>query len=303
MIIPPFLQAGDRVGVVATAKKVHVENTNRGIEILESWGLRVEKGPNLYATHGALAGTDAQRTSDLQAMINDSRIKAIFMVRGGYGSTRIIDDIDFSPLLKFPKWVCGFSDITAFHIHLFNLNLACLHGPMPSFFHAITPESLEWYRNYIFGAGNTIKTQGQSHNKPGTAYGKLVGGNLSIICHTLGTPSQIKTEGNILFIEDIGEQLYHLDRMMVQLKRAGLLNNLAGLIIGQFTDMKDDDPFGKDIAGIILDHVGIYNYPVCFDFPLGHTAQNYALPVGLFADLRVADLEVVLNLKNNQAGD
>jgi len=303
MIIPPFLKSGDKVGVVATAKKVNVENTNRGITILESWGLRVEKGPNLYASHGALAGTDTQRTGDLQAMINDTAIKAIFMVRGGYGSTRIIDNIDFSPLIHFPKWVCGFSDITAFHIHLFNLDIACLHGPMPSFFYAITDDSLKWYRDYIFGIGNVIKIQGHSQNKPGICRGKLVGGNLSIICHTMGTPSQIKTNGNILFIEDIGEQLYHLDRMMVQLKRAGLLQDLAGLIVGQFTDMKDDDPFGKDVAGIMLDYVGQYNYPVCFGFPVGHSAQNYALPVGVTVELNVTDHEVFLNLGNNKTGD
>ncbi|MDZ7604810.1 MAG: LD-carboxypeptidase [Cyclobacteriaceae bacterium] len=303
MIIPPFLQAGDRVGVVATAKKVNVENTNRGIEILESWGLRVEKGPNLFATYGALAGTDAQRAADLQAMINDDGIKAIFMVRGGYGSTRIIDHIDFAPLESFPKWICGFSDITAFHIHLFNLGIACLHGPMPSFFYAITQDSLHWYRDYIFGARNTLKTHGHPQNKTGTARAKLVGGNLSIICHTMGSPSQIQTNGNILFIEDIGEQLYHLDRMMVQLKRAGLLQDLAGLIVGQFTDMKDDDPFGKDVTGIILDHVDKYDYPICFDFPVGHSAQNYALPIGLMADLHVTEHEVILNLEYNKSGD
>ncbi len=303
MIIPPFLQSGDRVGVVATAKKVNIENTNRGIEILKSWGLYVEKGPNLYASHGALAGTDAQRTEDLQAMINDPEIKAIFMVRGGYGSTRIIDDIDFSPLKKFPKWVCGFSDITAFHLHLFHLGIGCLHGPMPSFFYAITQDSLEWYRDYIFGAINTIKTHSHPQNKPGEAHGKLVGGNLSIICHTMGTPSQMMTEGNVLFIEDIGEQLYHLDRMMVHLKRAGLLQGLAGLIVGQFTDMKDDDPFGMDVAGIILDHVGKYNYPVCFNFPVGHGAQNYALPIGIMADLNVKINEVDLNLGNNKTNN
>jgi len=303
MIIPPFLQAGDRVGVVATAKKVNVENTNRGIEILESWGLHVEKGPNLYASHGVLAGTDAQRAGDLQAMINDAGIKAIFMVRGGYGSTRIIDDIDFSSLKTYPKWICGFSDITAFHIHLFNLDFACLHGPMPSFFYAITQDSLRWYRDYIFGIGDSIIIQGQLQNIPGKAKGKLVGGNLSIICHTMGTPSQIKTEGNILFIEDIGEQLYHLDRMLVQLKRAGLLQGLTGLIIGQFTDMKDDDPFGKDVTGIILDHVGKYHYPICFDFPVGHSTQNFALPIGVAAELHVTEQEVVLNLGNDKPGN
>ena len=299
MIIPSFLRPGDQVGVVATAKKVNMVNTHQGIRILESWGLEVRTGPNLYATHGALAGTDAQRISDLQSMVDDNGIKAIFMVRGGYGSTRIIDNIDFSPLIKYPKWICGFSDITAFHILLFNLDFACLHGPMPSFFYTIDQESLQWYRDYIFGKRNRIILPGNKLNKPGKVSGKLVGGNLSIICHTMGTPSQIRTANNILFIEDIGEQLYHLDRMMVQLKRAGLLSGLSGLIVGQFTDMKDDDPFGKDVAGIILDHVGGYEYPVCFDFPLGHGAKNYALPIGFNAQLNIAYSEVSLVLGND----
>jgi len=299
MIIPPFLQKGDRVGIVATAKKVNIENTQRGIEILKSWGLHVEVGVNLYAVHGALAGTDAQRLSDLQSMVNDNGIKAVFMVRGGYGSTRIIDKIDFSPLKKNPKWICGFSDITAFHLHLFNLGFCSLHGPMPSFFYAVDNDSLNWYKDYIFGERDALKFQGNQWNKPGKCTGKLVGGNLSIICHTIGTASQIKTEGNILFVEDVGEQLYNIDRMMVQLKRAGLLDNLAGLIVGQFTEMKDDDPFGKDVTGIMLDHAGNRNYPVCFDFPVGHGTTNYALPVGINATMNATSDEVTLLLGNN----
>jgi len=298
MIIPHFLEPGDNIGIVATAKKVDKSNTINGIETLKSWGLNVITGKNLFNSFHQFAGTDDQRADDLQKMIDDHEIKAIFMARGGYGSTRIIDRINFTPLKSNPKWICGFSDITAFHLHLHNLGIASLHAPMPSFFHDIEDNSISWFKRYIFGEKQELTVGNHKLNKTGIANGKLVGGNLSIICHTIGTPSEIKTKGNILFLEDVGEQLYNLDRMMIQLKRANHLDKLAGLVVGQFSEMKDDcDSFGFSVNEIIHSHVIDFNYPVAFDFPIGHTEKNYAIPVGDSCKLNVNESEAILTLE------
>ncbi len=297
MIIPKFLSEGDKVGIVATANKVNKENTIHGIEILKSWGLEVKVGKFVFHTFHQFSGTDEQRAEDLQNMINDHEVKAIFMVRGGYGSTRIIDQINFSSLKEYPKWICGFSDITAFHLHLLNLGIAGIHSPMPSFLYALNQHSLQRFHDLIFGKKMSYINDNHKFNNHGVATGKLTGGNLSIICNTIGTNSEIKTRGQIMFIEDVGEQLYHLDRMMVQLKRAGFLKHLAGLIVGQFSDMKDDDDsFGFDAYEIIYTHTREYGYPVAYDFPIGHTSDNHAIPVGVVAKLTVGSKGSTLNL-------
>lgn len=288
MIIPDKLKEGDKVAVVAPAKKVDQKTTREGIAVLESWKLNVFLGRHVFDSHHQFAGTDAQRADDLQQMINHPEIKAIFMVRGGYGSTRIIDQIDFSSLLHHPKWICGFSDITAFNLHLYKLGICSLHGPMPSFFYALNAPSLQWFKDYLFGKTRRHKISSHPLNRKGQAQGKLTGGNLSIICHTIGTPSEITTEGNILFLEDVGEHLYNIDRMLVQLKRAGKLNNLAGLVAGQFSDLKSKkSDFGLDSYEIIRQHVDGYDYPVMFGFPFGHTADNYAIPIGGAANIEI----------------
>lgn len=297
MIIPQYLTSGDKVGVVATAKVVDKGNTLFGIDMLRQWGLKVEVGQYVFEKYFQFAGTDEQRTEDLQRMIDDPEIKAIFMVRGGYGSTRIIDRIDYTPLVKNPKWICGFSDITAFHLHLFQLGIASFHAPMPSFFHALDKPSLNRFQSMLFGNRETLHVHPHHLNKKGKATGKLVGGNLSMICHTIGTPSEIETEGNLLFIEDIGENLYRIDRMLVQLKRAGFLRHLAGLIVGQFSDMEDnEDSFGLNAFEIIHSHISAFDYPVAIDFPMGHTSTNFALPVGLEATLIVDEKAVQLDI-------
>jgi len=296
MLIPDFLHKGDRVGVVATAKKVHTANTKKGIEILQDWGLKVEVGKHVFCSHQIFAGTDEQRLDDFQKMINDPDIRAIFIVRGGYGTTRIIDQIDFNPLQLSPKWICGFSDITAIHAHLFRLGIASIHAPMPSFFYSLNQHALKWFKDLMFGEKRDLIAKPGKLNKHGQARSKLVGGNLSIICHTIGTPSEIITQGNILFIEDVGEQLYNLDRMMVQLKRSGFLNDLAGLIVGQFTDMKDEDPFGMDSYEIVYEHVKDFDYPVAFNFPIGHSSSNYAVPIGVECSLSVDSKGTILKL-------
>lgn len=299
MIIPNFLKSGDSVGIVATAKKVDRENTLKGIDILKSWNLNIVLGKYVFSSFNQFAGTDEQRAEDFQSMINNPEIKAIFMVRGGYGSTRIVDHINFSPLKDHPKWICGFSDITAIHLHLYNLGLCSLHSPMPSFFYALNKKSLNWLRKMVFGGKHILKIDRHSLNKQGMATGKLIGGNLSIICHTIGTSSEINTGRNILFIEDVDEPLYHLDRMMIQLKRAGFLYNLAGLIVGQFTEMEDsEDSFGFDATEIIHSHVMEFNYPVAFNFPIGHTSNNYAVPVGVEVHLDVNESGSVLKISD-----
>ena len=297
MIVPKYLSAGDKIGVVATAKKVNKENTLKGIEILKKWGLKVKIGRHVFHSFHQFAGTDEQRAEDLQKMINNPDIKAIFMVRGGYGSTRIIDQINFHSLNTNPKWICGFSDITAFHLHLFKLGITSIHSPMPSFFHTLSEKSLHRFKDLIFGKKPQYNIKNHKLNRPGVATGKLTGGNLSIICHTIGTKSEIDTSDQILFIEDIGEQLYNLDRMIVQLKRAGYLKNLAGLIVGQFSDMKDnEDEFGYDANEIIYSHTKDYDYPIGFNFPIGHTSENYAIPVGIEAKLIVDQKGSTLDL-------
>jgi len=297
MIIPDFLKPGDNVAVVATAKKVNRENTLKGIEILKSWKLNVVLGKNIFNSYHQFAGTDAERIADFQEMINDPEIKAIFAARGGYGSTRIIDQIDFGPLKENPKWICGFSDITAIHLHLNKLGICGIHSPMPSFFYSMKKKQLHWLRELIFGEHKKLSIDHHALNKPGQVSAKLIGGNLSLICHTIGTLSEIETNGNILFIEDVGEKLYHLDRMMIQLNRAGFLKNLAGLIVCQFTEMEDDgESFGFNANEIIHAHVEGYNYPVAFNFPIGHIKENYAVPVGMEVYLEVNDLGSVLNI-------
>lgn len=297
MIIPQYLAPGDKVGLVAPANKLDETNTLAGIAILESWRLKVIVGKNIFSASHQFAGTDAERIQDLQDMIHDHEIKAIFMARGGYGSTRIIDNIDFASLLVHPKWIIGYSDITAFHLHLYNLGIVSLHAPMPSLFQTTDEKSIEKLNKFLFGRWENIIAKNHPLNKTGTGNGRLIGGNLTIICHTIGTPSEIMTEGNLLFIEDVGEQLYHLDRMMVHMKRANLLSNLAGLIVGQFSDMEDKEiSFGLNANEIINSHVSEFNYPVAFDFPIGHTSDNDAVPVGLKAHLIVDKAKSTLAL-------
>ncbi len=287
MIIPDYLQRGDKVGVVATAKKVNKANTLRGIDTLKSWGLDIKIGQYVFAEYMQFAGTDQERAEDFQRMVNDDELKAVFLVRGGYGSTRIIDLIDYNNLLNSPKWICGFSDITAIHAHLFRLGVASIHAPMPSFFYSLDQEALKWFKDLMFGKQKDLKVASSKLNRNGQVKAKMVGGNLSIICHTIGTPSEIISSRNILLIEDVGEELYNLDRMMVQLKRAGFLNDLAGLVVGQFTDMKDTDPFGLEPYEIINQHVKDFDYPVAYNFPIGHSNKNYAVPIGMECEFLV----------------
>jgi muramoyltetrapeptide carboxypeptidase len=293
---PPFLKPGDCIGIVAPARKISAEELGPAINQLESWSLKVKLGKNIYSSHNQFAGTDEERTSDMQQMLNDDEVKAIISARGGYGSVRIIDKLDFTKFSKNPKWVAGFSDITVFHNHIqTHLGIQTLHCTMPFNF-GKDAASTELLRKALLGDINEYIIGNQSLNKQGESTGILCGGNLSILYSLAGTQSDINTSGKILFLEDVDEYLYHIDRMMMQLKRSGKLDNLAGLIIGSFSDMKDNTiPFGKTIEQIILEAVEEYKYPVCFGFPAGHGLKNFPLYLGREYELMVDDKNVTLS--------
>lgn len=281
-MMPPRLKQGDKVMLISSARKVLPEEVNSAVEVLKSWGLIVEFGDNLFAQFNQFAGSDLQRTNDLQNAINDESIKAILFARGGYGTVRIVDAINFFALTKNPKWIIGFSDITVLHAHFEkNFGIATLHSPMAFNFQKTPEEVLEKIKSMLFEGTQQYKVAAHPMNRKGESEGILIGGNLSIIYSLLGSVSDSDTDGKILFIEDLDEYLYHIDRMMQSLKRAGKLAKLAGLIIGGMNDMKDNlIPFGQSPEEIILDAVKEYDYPVCFGFPSGHLPVNFPLLLG-----------------------
>ena len=289
MIRPPSLQKGDTVGIVALACKVEIEAIKPAIAILESWGLCVVLGKSLFAAYHQFAGDDATRQEDFQLMLDSQDIKAVFSARGGYGSSRILDEINFDTFLKSPKWVVGFSDITAVHGQIHQLGVESLHGTMPKLFAQDGGEfALESLRKILFGQALSYQIAGNTANRLGEAKGTLIGGNLCLITHLLGSETELDTDGKILFLEDISEYLYAIDRLMVQLKRANKLSGLKGLIVGHFSDSKDNAvPFGKTPNQIIAEHVAAYNYPVCYGFPVGHEPDNWAMPCGRTVNLVV----------------
>lgn len=289
MIQPSYLKKGDTVAIIATARKVSKEEIQPAVAFFESYGLSVVLGKNLFESCNQYAGTDIQRTEDLQWALNDKNIKAIIIARGGYGSVRLIEHIDFTEFKKHPKWLVGYSDVTVLHNAIHNQNVATLHATMPLNF-TKNNEATKSMIEALFGNLKEIEVEENYSNILGIAKGQLVGGNLSLLYSLSGTSFDINTDSKILFIEDLDEYLYHLDRMMMQLKLSGKLKNLKGLIVGGMTDMKDNPiPFGKFPEEIILDAVKEYNYPVCFDFPAGHIDRNLALYFGKEVELNVYD--------------
>ncbi len=299
MIIPPYLKKGDTIGIVAPAGYMPIEKMQACMETLDAWGYTVEMGETTHSSSATyFSGTDEERLDDLQEMLDNPYIKAILCARGGYGTSRIIDALDFKRFRKQPKWIIGFSDITVLHSHLYNKHkIASLHAPMAAAFNDGEENNgyIQSLRKALEGQVANYEAASHALNKPGVAEGELVGGNLSLLVHLVGTQSDIKTKNRILFLEDVGEYLYGLDRMFVQLKRTGKLNRLAGLIIGGFTDTKDTErPFGKAVNEIIYDHIKEYDYPVCFGFPVSHEKENYALKVGANHRLNVDSEKVRL---------
>lgn len=283
-IQPPYLKKGDQVGIIAPAGIVKPEDIEPAIKILEEWGLKVNKGKHLYRSFHFFAGTDEQRLNDFQTMINDENIRAVFFARGGYGIIRLIEKLNFRKFKKSPKWLVGYSDITIVHSFLSKI-LKCesLHGIMPKNFikGQEDNQSLIQLKNTLFGNMPSYQFANNRLNRSGKAEGFVTGGNLSIIYSLQRTKLQIDTKGKILFIEDVNEYLYHFERMMMNLKMSGQLKNLAGLVVGGLTDMKETTPgFGKTAEEIIADVVKECTYPVMFGFPVGHMFPNLPLIVG-----------------------
>ncbi len=282
------LNIGDKIGIISTARKISLEELKPSIKLLEEWGLKVVFGKNLFKEDNQFSGTVTQRSSDLQSMIDDDSIKAILCARGGYGTVQIIDKVDFSHLIKNPKWIIGYSDVTVLHSHLHQLGITSLHATMPINFEKNTPKALESLKSALFGLGNLTEINHHHFNRFGKVEGEIVGGNLSILYSLLGSGSDINTDGKILFIEDLDEYLYHVDRMMMNLKRNGKLNNLKALIIGGMSDMNDNTiPFGKTAEEIILEYIKEFDFPVCFNFPAGHLDDNRCVRFGVKSVLEV----------------
>jgi muramoyltetrapeptide carboxypeptidase len=297
------IQKGDTVGILALASKVDFEVLRPAIELMENvWGLKVVLGESLTSEYHQFAGTDAVRANDFQMMLDNPEIKAIFSARGGYGSSRLLDSIDFTAFQKQPKWVVGFSDITAVHCHIHTLNIESLHATMPKLFlQEGGEESLESLRKILFGEEVNYKLEPHQMNRLGVANGQIIGGNLALLAHIIGSKSDINYDGKILFLEDINEYLYNIDRMMIQLKRSGKLQNLAGLIVGSFSGCQDNDvPFGKTANEIIQETVADYDFPVCYGFPVGHEVNNWAMPCGREMSLLVEEYGVTLRDKLSQ---
>jgi muramoyltetrapeptide carboxypeptidase len=275
------------------------EKVETCIRTLQEWGYQVKPGKTIGGNSSTyFSGTDDERLADFQEMLDDDDVKALLCGRGGYGMGRIIDRIHFKKFSKQPKWIVGYSDITVLHAHLYsNYYISSLHAPMAGAFNeeGYKNEFVQSLKNALEGKKLKYNCPAHDYNRRGEAVGELVGGNLSLLAHITGTGSDIKTKGRILFIEDVGEYSYNVDRMLHQLKRSGKLSKLAGLIIGGFTEMKDTErPFGKTVYAIIRDIIQEYDYPVCFDFPVSHSDRNYALKIGVGYKLKVGRSRILL---------
>jgi muramoyltetrapeptide carboxypeptidase len=296
--IPPYLKKGDTIGIVCPAGFMLFEKALTCIETLQLWGYQVKPGKTLGSQFHYFSGTDAERAADLQEMLDDKNVKAILCGRGGYGVSRIIDRIDFKAFKKNPKWLIGFSDITVLHAALYEqVKYASIHSSMASAFNEGGSENeyVQSIRKLLKGQLANYSCATHPFNHLGKASGELIGGNLSLIVHMIGTKTSYQTKNKILFIEDVGEYIYHIDRMFLQLKRAGFLEGLAGLVIGGFTDMKDTTvEFGTTIYETLQEHLKEYQYPICFDFPVSHETPNYALKVGVKHELSVTKSKTVL---------
>ena len=296
--LPPYLKKGDTIGIVCPAGFMTVEKAATCIQTLEKWGYHVKLGKTLGSQYHYFSGTDEERAADLQSILDDRSVNAILCGRGGYGVSRIIDRIDFKGFKKNPKWLIGFSDITVLHAALYQqVKFASIHASMAGAFNdgGAENEFIQSLRKAIKGQLANYSCAPHAFNRLGKASGELIGGNLSLIVHMIGTKTAYQTKNKILFIEDVGEYIYHIDRMFLHLKRAGLLEGLAGLVIGGFTDMKDTTvEFGMTVYETLQEHLKNYHYPICYDFPVSHETPNYALKVGVKHELSVTKTKTVL---------
>jgi muramoyltetrapeptide carboxypeptidase len=296
-----FLQPGDAIAVISTARRVTPVELEPFFAMVRARGYLPVTGPHLYAQHHQWAGTDAERLSDLQWAISNPEIKAIWCARGGYGSSRLLEAVDWRPLLAAPKWVIGFSDITAIHAALFRRGIASLHAPMGLSYQpaaGVSAASLSSAFDLLSGTlpHCEFSPSVSAALSAGRVCGRLVGGNLSLVVHLLGTPDALPFDGNLLVLEDLDEYRYHIDRMLVQLRRAGAFERIAGLVVGSFSDLKDkpDNPFGSDALEMIAHHTAPYSCVVGTGFSFGHGAENHAFVHGALAELDVTPSRVSL---------
>lgn len=298
--IPPFLKKGSLIGITATARKVSPEELAPAIKALQAKGFRVLPGIHLYASDHQYGGTDEQRQESLQALLDHPEVEAILCARGGYGTMRILSGLNFEGLKTFPKWVVGFSDITCLHAAILQQGMSSIHGPMAFSFDQNRTDGESKKRLIQVLKGDILPVEYRHIPLPpikrdGVAEGTLIGGNLSILNQLSGTPWQPNPKGKILFLEDLDEYLYHLDRMMIHLKSAGWFDGLAGMVIGHFSDMKDNPiPFGRNAYEIIADAIRPYDFPVAWHFPAGHQKNNYPLLIGGHYQLKVVGHRVEL---------
>lgn len=289
MLFPKGLKEGDQVGIVATADSVSYEKIKAGLGLIKSWGLRPVVGRTVGLRYHQMAGTDQQRAQDLQAQLDDPDIRAIFIARGGYGTVRIVDRLDFTEFKKHPKWIVGYSDITALHAHLQHLGYASIHAEMPAFITEKAPEAATSLRAALFADPPQYRWPSHVLNTKGKASGELIGGNMSILYSLCGSRTAPSPAGKLLFMEDVGEYLYHVDRMMQNFKRNGWFEQLSGLILGGFSKMKDNEiPFGQTALEIIKAVGEVYDFPIAFGFPAGHCDDNRSLILGAEATLEAS---------------
>ncbi len=280
-IVPEYLNIGDTIGIVALAGRTNQKHLDNAIAVFTKWGFKTEVGKYIFENYNNFSATDEHRAEDINNMIRNPKVKAIISLRGGYGTTRIIEKIDLQYLKQNPKWIIGFSDITVLHSALNNIGICSLHATMPTNFDTTDVISLESLKNTLLGLKNRYEIKPEKINILGKAKSEIIGGNLSILYSLNATKYDLDYSDKILFIEDLNEYLYHLDRMMLNLKLSGKLSKIKALIVGGMSSMLDNEtPYGKSAYEIILEHVKEYNYPVLFNFPAGHIQKNFALTMG-----------------------
>lgn len=302
LIFPPSLQPGDRVVILSPSSKIDKEFVKRAARRMKSWGLDVKTASHVYGSHASYAGSLSQRLGDLQKAMDDDEVKLVFCSRGGYGAVHLIDKLDFTRFRLHPKWLVGFSDITALHCMLQREGFCSLHAPMARHL-AVEAEDDPCtlaLKDMLFGGRPAYTCPTHKFNRRGEAEGMLRGGNLSVYYGLRGTPFDIPPQGTILFIEDVGERPHAVERMLCNLKLGGVLDRLSGLVIGQFTEYEERKQLGKELYGVIADLLKDYDYPVCFDFPVGHVPYNLPLIEGAAVKLEVGKKEVKLTFINQE---
>jgi muramoyltetrapeptide carboxypeptidase len=286
---PPYLQPTDQVRIISPSGSVNPEFIDGAIAMLTTWGLNATEGQFARSEYGRFAGTEEQRVADLQQALDDPNVKAILCSRGGYGLAQIIDRLDFSIFMKSPKWVIGFSDISILHNTITNLGIASIHGVMSKYFTELPADAdqIQRMKEILFGKLPVYQVPNHPLNRFGEVTGKLIGGNLSVLIGLRGSRFDMQFKDNILFIEDVGEKAYHIDRLMQNLRLSGALEQISGLVVGQFSECDEDSLMKKSIAQLISDSVKEYDYPVCFNFPAGHVDYNLPLVLGAPVNLSV----------------